>query len=131
MPPHELHTMNSHWPFVAWGMDFIRPIDPSALNGHRSILVAIDYLTKWVEAASYRAVTKKMVADFVRNNLIYRFIVIESIIIDNGANLNSQLMKKICDQFKIMHRNSTAYRPQMNGAVEAANKNIKKILRKM
>jgi len=36
-----------------------------------------------------------------------------------------------CEQFKITHRNSTAYRPQMNGAVEAANKNIKRILRKM
>nr|XP_025886269.1 uncharacterized protein LOC101253774 [Solanum lycopersicum] len=55
----------------------------------------------------------------------------ESIITDNGANLNSHLMKEICEQFKIIHRRSTAYRPQMNGAVEAANKNIKKILRKM
>ncbi|XP_060178057.1 uncharacterized protein LOC132607991 [Lycium barbarum] len=37
----------------------------------------------------------------------------------------------ISEQFKITHKNSTAYRPQMNGAVEAANKNIKRILRKM
>ncbi|XP_070057589.1 uncharacterized protein [Nicotiana tomentosiformis] len=40
-------------------------------------------------------------------------------------------MKAMCETFKIKHKNSTAYRPQMNGAVEAANKNIKKILRKM
>ncbi|XP_015169020.1 uncharacterized protein [Solanum tuberosum] len=40
-------------------------------------------------------------------------------------------MKEICEQFKITHRNSTAYLPQMNGVVEAANKNIKRILRKM
>ncbi|XP_070022235.1 uncharacterized protein [Nicotiana sylvestris] len=40
-------------------------------------------------------------------------------------------MKAICETFKIKHNNSTAYRPQMNGALEAANKNIKKILRKM
>ncbi|XP_069154689.1 uncharacterized protein [Solanum lycopersicum] len=40
-------------------------------------------------------------------------------------------MKDIWEKFKIIHRKSTAYRPQMNGAVEAANKNIKKILRKM
>ncbi|PKI72790.1 hypothetical protein CRG98_006819 [Punica granatum] len=31
----------------------------------------------------------------------------------------------------IQHRNSTPYRPQMNGAVEVANKNIKKIIEKM
>ncbi|XP_049349245.1 uncharacterized protein LOC125813818 [Solanum verrucosum] len=59
------------------------------------------------------------------------FGVPESIITDNGANLNSRLMREICEQFKITHQNSTAYRPQMNGAVEADNKNIKKILRKM
>ncbi|XP_070008142.1 uncharacterized protein [Nicotiana sylvestris] len=40
-------------------------------------------------------------------------------------------MGEICEQFKITHRNSTPYRPKANGAVEAANKNIKKILRKM
>ncbi|XP_047259177.1 uncharacterized protein K02A2.6-like, partial [Capsicum annuum] len=131
MPPHELHAMSSPWTFIAWGMDVIEPIEPSASNGHRFILVAIDYFTKWVEAASYRAVTKKVVADFVRNNLICRLGVPEVIITDNGENLNSQLMKEICDQFKIVHHNSTAYRLQMNGAVEEANNNIKKILRKM
>ncbi|XP_070026324.1 uncharacterized protein [Nicotiana sylvestris] len=52
-------------------------------------------------------------------------------ITDNGSNLNSDLMKAMFETFKIKHKNSTAYRPQMNGAVEAANKNIKKILRKM
>ena len=40
-------------------------------------------------------------------------------------------MRDTCEQFKITYRNSTAYHPQMNGAAEAANKNIKNILRKM
>ncbi|XP_070029797.1 uncharacterized protein [Nicotiana sylvestris] len=53
-----------------------------------------------------------------------------TIITDNAANLNSHLMEEVCEQFKIMHRNSTPYRPKANGAVEAATKNIKKILRK-
>ena len=112
-------------------MDVIGPIETTASNGHRFNLVAIDYFTKWVEAASYKSVTKKVVANFVRNNFICRFRVQESIITDNGANLHSYLMRDICEQFKITHRNSTAYRPQMNGVVEAANKNNKKILRKM
>ncbi|XP_071924709.1 uncharacterized protein [Coffea arabica] len=37
----------------------------------------------------------------------------------------------LCEQFKIRHRNSIIYRPQMNGTVEAVNKNLKKIIRKM
>lgn len=71
-------------------MDVINPIEPPASNGHRFILVTIDYFTKWVEAASYRAVTKKVVADFVKNNLIFRLGYT-----DKGANLNSHLIKEI------------------------------------
>ncbi|XP_060202188.1 uncharacterized protein LOC132630648 [Lycium barbarum] len=112
-------------------MDVIGPIEPPVSNGHLFILVAIDYFTKWVEASMYKAVTKKVVADFVRNNIVCRFGIPESIITDNAANLNSDLMRETCEKFKIAHRNSTAYRPQMNGAVVAANKNIKKILRKI
>ncbi|XP_015160229.1 uncharacterized protein [Solanum tuberosum] len=37
----------------------------------------------------------------------------------------------LCERFKIAYRNSTVYRPQINRAVKAANKNIKKILRKI
>nr|XP_009603681.1 uncharacterized protein K02A2.6-like [Nicotiana tomentosiformis] len=127
VPPNELNATSSPWTFSAWGMDVIRPIIPGDSNGHRFILVAIDYFTKWVEAASYKAATKKFVEDFVRDRIICRFRVPESIITDNAANLNSDFMKSMCETFKIKHRNSTAYRLQMKGVVEAANKNIKKI----
>ena len=40
-------------------------------------------------------------------------------------------MDQICEQFMIKHHNSTPYCPKMNGAVEAANKNVKKIVAKM
>lgn len=131
MPPHKFNVMSSPWPFLAWSIDVIGPIKLVASNKHRFILVSIDYFTKMVEAASYKSMTKKVVVDFVWNNLICRFIVLESIITDNGANLNSYLMRDMHEKFKIINLNSTAYRPQMNGAVEAANKNIKKIIREM
>ncbi|XP_060200829.1 uncharacterized protein LOC132629109 [Lycium barbarum] len=130
-PPSELHTMSAPWPFAAWGMDVIGPIEPKASNGHRFILVAIDYFTKWVEAVTLKSVTKNAVVDFVHSNIICRFGIPRTMITDNAANLNSHLMREVCQQFKITHRNSTPYRPKANGAVEAANKNIKKILRKM
>ena len=50
---------------------------------------------------------------------------------DNATNLNNKMMKEMCEDFKIQHHNSTPCRPKMNGAVEAANKNIKKIVQKM
>ncbi|XP_070029941.1 uncharacterized protein [Nicotiana sylvestris] len=65
--------MSSPWLFVAWGMDVIGPIEPATSNGHRFILVAIDYFTKWVEAKTFKSVTKKAVVDFVHSNIICRF----------------------------------------------------------
>ncbi|XP_070007937.1 uncharacterized protein [Nicotiana sylvestris] len=67
IPPNELNGTSSPRSFSAWGMNVIGPIEHAASNGHRFILVAIDYFTKWVKAASYRAMTKKVVADFVRD----------------------------------------------------------------
>ena len=109
----------------------IGPITTKASNGHRFILVAIDYFTKWVEASSYASVTKGVVVRFLKRDIIARYGSPESIITDNGTNLNNKLMTETYRQFKIIHRNSTPYRPQMNGAVEAANRNIKRIVEKM
>ena len=131
VPPNPLNVISSPWPFAMWGMDVIGPIEPKASNGHRFILVAIDYFTKWVEASSYANVTRNVVIKFVKNNLICRYGLPNKLITDNGTNLNNKGMKELCDKFKIEHHNSSPYRPKMNGAVEAANKNIKKIIQKM
>uniref|UniRef100_A0A2N9GT35 Uncharacterized protein n=1 Tax=Fagus sylvatica TaxID=28930 RepID=A0A2N9GT35_FAGSY len=121
-PPQYLHTMASPWPFSAWGMDVIGAITPKASNGHEFILVAIDYFTKWVEACSFKNVTQVAVTRFVKNNIICRYGMPEMLITDNASNLNNRMMDQLCQQFKIQHHNSAPYRPKMNGAVEAANK---------
>lgn len=114
-----------------WGIDMIDMIEPKAFNRHLFILVAIDYFTKWVEAASYTNVTKQVVVKFLKNNIISKYGVPSKVIIDNGSNLNNNLVNEMYKEFRIEHQNSCPYRPKMNGMVEAANKNIKKILQKM
>ncbi|XP_058750755.1 uncharacterized protein LOC131623749 [Vicia villosa] len=131
VPPTLLNVISSPWPFSMWGIDMIGMIQPKASNGHRFILVAIDYFTKWVEAASYANVTKQVVVKFIKNQIICRYGIPNKIITDNGSNLNNNMMRELCESFKIEHHNSSPYRPKMNGAVEAANKNVKKILQKM
>ncbi|XP_070026340.1 uncharacterized protein [Nicotiana sylvestris] len=106
MPPNELNATSSLWPFADWGMDVIGLIEPTASNGHRFIMVAIDYFTKWVEAASYKVVTKKVIADFVKDRIVCRLGVPESNVTNNAANLNSDLMKA-------MFRISTGATPYM------------------
>ncbi|XP_039687848.1 uncharacterized protein [Medicago truncatula] len=116
VPPTTLNLLSSPWPFSMWGIDMIGRIEPKASNGHRFILVAIDYFTKWVEAASYANVTKQVVVKFIKNHIICRYGIPNRIITDNGTNLNNKMMKELCDDFKIEHHNSSPYRPQMNGA---------------
>jgi len=129
--PTTLNVMSAPWPFSMWGINVIGVIEPRASNEHHFILVAIDYFTKWVEVASYANVTRKVVTKFIRRELICRYRLPNKIIIDNATNLNNQMMAELCERFKIQHHNSSSYRPKMNGAVKAANKNIKKIVQKM
>ena len=51
--------------------------------------------------------------------------------INNAQNFNGKMIMELCIKWKIKHSNSSPYRPKMNGAVEAANKNVKKIIQKM
>ncbi|RDX72203.1 Retrovirus-related Pol polyprotein, partial [Mucuna pruriens] len=129
--PTTLQNLTSPWPFSMWGIDMIGPIEPKASNGHRFILMAIDYSTKWVEAESYASVSRNVVSRFIKRNLVCRYGIPADIITDNDTNLNNKVITELCEKFQIRHRNSTPYQPQMNGAVEAANKNIKKIIQKM
>ena len=61
VPPSKLYNMTSPWPFSVWSIDVIGRIAPKVLNGHKYILVAIDYFTKWVEAALYSVLKAKHV----------------------------------------------------------------------
>ena len=55
-------------------------------SGHEYILIAIDYFTKWVEAASYAKLTTAKVAKFIRSHIICRYGVPHELISDKGAH---------------------------------------------
>lgn len=94
-------------------------------------MVAIDYFTKWVKAASYANVTKQVVACFLKKEIICRYGIPNKIINDNGSKLNNKMIKEFCKSFKIEHHNSSPYHQNMNGVAEATNKNTNKIVQKM
>ncbi|RDY03020.1 Retrovirus-related Pol polyprotein, partial [Mucuna pruriens] len=93
VPPSPLNILMVPWPFVMWGIDVIGPIEPKASNGHRFILVAIDYFTK--------GVTRNVVIKFIKKDLICRYGTRSHIITNNGTNLNNKMMTELCEQFKI------------------------------
>ena len=130
VPSSELHALTSLWPFSVWGIDIIRKISPKSSNGHEFILVAIDYFTKWVEAASYAKLTFARVVNFIRSHIICRYRAPHELISNRGAHFRAEI-ETLLQKYDIQHHKSSAYRLQTNGAVETANNNIKRIMGKM
>ena len=97
---------------------------------HEYILISIGNFTKWVEVASYVRLTVARVAKFIKSHIIYRYRVPHELISDIGVHFRGEV-DTLIQEYGIQHHRSFTYRPQTNGVVEAANKNIKRILRKM
>lgn len=130
-PLVELHNVTTPWPFSMWGIDVVGLIPRKASNGHQYIIVAIDYFTKWVESTSLAHVTMKNIARFILRDIICRYGVPNEIITDNGSRFDGNDVRVLYEKFQIKHHYSSPYCPQMNGAVEATNKNLERILKKM
>ena len=57
---------------------------PQGKKQVRFLLVAIDYFTKWVEAEALATITEAKVRSFVWKNIVCRFGIPMTIILDNG-----------------------------------------------
>ena len=106
------------------------PINPSS-NGYIWILVATKYFTKWVEAIPLKKATGAAIANFVREHIITRFGIPKRLISDNGTSFINKGMKGLTEAYYIKHGWSTPYYPQGNGQVEATNRVMLKILKKI
>ncbi|XP_059066337.1 uncharacterized protein LOC131857656 [Cryptomeria japonica] len=123
--------MQVEQPFQQWGIDFIGEISDKSSGGHKWILVATDYLTKWVEAVPTKQATSKVVIKFLMDNIISRFGVPTKIITDNGMCFRSEEFNEFCKEYGIQISHLSPYHPQGNGQAESSNKNILKIIKKL
>ena len=114
--------------FDLWGIDFMGPFPASYNNLY--ILLAVDYVSKWVEAIPTRTNDAKVVAQFLRNNIFTRFGTPRALITDNGTHFCNKVIDKVLHKYGVRHRTSLAYHPQSNGQAEVSNREIKYILEK-
>ena len=122
--------MTTPWLFHTWGLDLIGPINPSS-NGYIWILAATEYFTKWVEAIPLKKAIGVAVVNFIREHIITRFEIPKRLISDNGTPLINKDMKGLTEVYYIKHGRSTPYYPLGNGQVDATNRVMLKILKKM
>ncbi|CAN6723582.1 unnamed protein product [Malus baccata var. baccata] len=114
--------------FDVWGIDFMGPFPSS--YGFTYILLAVDYVSKWVEAKATRTNDSKVVADFIRTNIFARFGMPRVIISDGGSHFCNRTIEVLLRKYSVTHKVSTPYHPQTNGQAEVSNREIKQILEK-
>ena len=114
--------------FDLWGIDFMGPFPASYSNLY--ILLAVDYVSKWVEAIPTRTNDAKVVAQFLHSNIFSRFGTPRALITDNGTHFCNKVIDKVLQKYGVRHRTSLAYHPQSNGQAEVSNREIKYILEK-
>ena len=99
--------------FDCWGIDFMGPFPKS--NGYEYILVAVDYVSKWVEAIPTKTTTTKVVLEFIRDHILTRFGVPRAIISDKGTHFTSRSFEALMSKYRVTHKVSNSYHPQTNG----------------
>ncbi|GJR93752.1 reverse transcriptase domain-containing protein [Tanacetum coccineum] len=111
--------------FDIWGIDFMGPFPSS--KGNKYILVAVDYLSKWVEAKALPTNDARVVVKFLKS-LFARFGTPRAIISDRGTHFCNDQFAKVMSKYGVTHRLATAYHPQTSGQVEVSNRGLKRIL---
>nr|GEV53036.1 hypothetical protein [Tanacetum cinerariifolium] len=102
--------------FDVWGIDFMGPFPSS--RGNKYILVAVDYLSKWVEAKALPTNDARVVCKFLKS-LFAKFGSPRAIICDRGTHFCNDHFSKVMLKYGVTHRLSTTYHPQTSGQVEA------------
>jgi hypothetical protein len=72
----------------------IGQINPPSSKGHKFVLLATDYFTKWVEAIPLKKVTSENMIEFVKEHIIYRFGIPQTITTNQGAQFVSLEFRK-------------------------------------
>lgn len=123
-----LNTIQEVEIFDVWGIDFMGPFPPSCNNKY--ILVAVDYVSKWVEAIASPTNDSRVVSRFFNKVIFPRFGTPRVVISDGGSHFIEKNFKALLSKYGVTHKVATPYHPQTSGQVEVSNRQIKSILEK-
>jgi hypothetical protein len=101
IPASMLHPIVKVWSFRGWGLDFVGEVHPASSKGHRFMLVATNYFTKWTEAMPLKNMTHRKVISFVQEHIIHRLGIPHMLTTDQCASFMLHQFKEFAASLKI------------------------------
>ena len=117
-------------PFERVAVDLIGPLIPASEEGHKWVLVMVDYATRYPEAKALKNIDTETVAEALLD-MWSRVGIPEQVLSDRGTQFLSEVMKEVHRLLSIKGLTTTPYHAQCNGLVERFNGTLKTMLRKM
>jgi hypothetical protein len=129
-PTAMLHPIIKPCMFHGWALDFVDHIHPASSKGHRFVLIATDYFTKWTENVLLKNMMHREVIHFISEHIINRFDIPQILTTDQGSSFMSHQVCKIVESLKIKLLSSSPYYAQANGQAESSIKTLIKLIKK-
>lgn len=109
--------------FAVCRIDILGPL-PKSKGQLIFVIVAIDYMIKWVETKPLRIIIEKNCMQFFKESVVFQFGIPVAIVSDNGRQLVRSKFDQFLKDLNIQHRITSVVRPQSNGQVEVTNRTL-------
>ncbi|KAA3487531.1 integrase [Gossypium australe] len=96
--------------------------------GNKYIILAVNYVSKWVEAIALPTNDTKSVVKFLRKNIFTRFGTPRALFSGEGSPFCSKQFEASLAKYSVRHQMTTTYHSQANGQTKMYNHKIKQIL---
>ncbi|XP_021299374.1 uncharacterized protein LOC110428032 [Herrania umbratica] len=95
-------------------------IIPSDFNFRQKyILLAVNYVSKWVEAAAFPHNDSKVVMNFIKKNIFTQFGPPRAIISDEGSHFCNKYFDAVLPKYGVKHKVAIVHHPQTSGQAES------------
>ncbi|KAK6133999.1 hypothetical protein DH2020_032241 [Rehmannia glutinosa] len=95
--------------FDVWGIGFMGPFPSS--SGYQYILLAVEYVSRWVEAIPAQTNDARVVLKFLKKNILTRFGTPGALISDGGSHFVNKLMSTLLAKYGVKHNVALTYHP--------------------
>lgn len=107
-------------PFIVGGIDLIGHF-AKAPGNLQFCIVAIDYMTKYVETKALQLITERDCKKFFNDFVFMRFGIPRVLVSNNGLQFIGKELEAYLEELNITHRKSSIRHPQPNVQVEVTN----------